>query len=287
MYRHIFNPVNNRILKINSKNGINILKKHIRYYLKAGAAETKNDNLNKKDLIEKIKKKIIQEDPYLEEDDVLSNEEIDKIKKDYETLINILNKQKNGGIIILGDPSHGANSLLYLNYFYKLGVLPKKSKKILENSVIFTEINGKDYQDFSQLIFDMDIITGFQDLSQNDKLIAMEHRCYTANDKWSKIILKNINKDKVNIICVGRAHIYCFKEKLNEEEINAKSLQEILKEKNNIEYFSITGSCEDKDKINMDNSGYTNMGGKLCEEYLDGNKIREEMLVNNLYFFLN
>lgn len=58
--------------------------------------------------------------------------------------------------------------------------------------------------------------------------------------------------------------------------------------KNNIEYFSITGSSEDKAKINMDNSGYTNMGGKLCEEYLDGNKIREEMLVNNLYlFFLN
>lgn len=59
----------------------------------------------------------------------------------------------------------------------------------------------------------MDIITGFQDLSQDAKLITMEHCCYTANDKWSKLILKNINKDKVNIICVARAHIYCLKEK--------------------------------------------------------------------------
>jgi len=174
----------------------------------------------------------------LEEDEIKMNDKkIDifckNIKEQIDFLIHNIYNLREGGVLILGDASHGDSLQEFLldSFFKELLDVNPDLKKIISTSVFFTEniyqTSKLHANNIGSVFVGLDDVCNINYGSTNSSMI--KKRNLKAHIKWSEIINNTMSEEKLNIICVGRSHIYNTKNiRKNGVEIYAGSLQSFL-----------------------------------------------------------
>lgn len=189
--------------------------------------QTKNYNIIREHLVNKL----------ITDEIIMNDEKIDifckKIKEKVDFLIHNIYKLKEGGVLILGDTSHGDSlqEFLLTSFFTELLDANPDLKQIISSSVFFTEniyqTSKLHANKIGSAFIGLDDVCNINYGSTNSSMI--KKRNYEAHIKWSEIINNTMSKEKLNIICVGRSHIYNTKNiRKNGVEIYAGSLQSFL-----------------------------------------------------------
>ena len=138
-------------------------------------------------------------------------ENIPMLKNHYKIDSQILIKmfESPGSIYVFGDPHHGTLLFQMLNII--LPVLSPSQRRMLEKSHYFTEVSGS-YEEFqdnmphSTRFFPVDEILNLNPASRNDEMMAK--RFHMLNNHWSPFISAHLTKAGINIISLGRSHLY-------------------------------------------------------------------------------
>lgn len=192
-----------------------------------------------------------------------------KLLKDLHSIEKALIKNKNGGFIIFGDSHHGDLVFDFIEKIYPNLNTPLKN--ILKNAHYFSE---NDYQ--MNNIMENGYGKKFIGLDDNVEVNPDDFdelkRNHQANQTWPKIILNNKTNTGVNIISVGRSHLYSIKAKKDDSRLQrVESFQEILK-KSTQKPVTVFTMNNDLDLIFDNYKEYANT--HQLDEVLDDTKIR-------------
>lgn len=151
-----------------------------------------------------------------------------KLIKDIKSIESAIRKNKNGGFIIFGDSHHGN-----LAYEFIVKIFPslnKEFKSILKKAHYFSENRNQmeelEEKGYGQKFIGLDDGTDVN-LDTYDEL----KRNHQANTLWPKIIFNNLSTG-LNIISVGRSHLYSVKAKKEDSRLQkVSSFPDVLKSK--------------------------------------------------------
>lgn len=192
-----------------------------------------------------------------------------KLLKDLHSIEKTLIKNKNGGFIIFGDSHHGDLVFDFIEKIYPN--LNTQLKNILKNAHYFSE---NDYQmnDIMENGYGKKFIGLDDNVEVNPDDFDELKRNHQANQTWPKIILNNKTNTGVNIISVGRSHLYSIKAKKDDSRLQrVESFQEILK-KSTQKPVTVFTMNNDLDLIFDNYKEYANT--HQLDEVLDDTKIR-------------
>ena len=192
-----------------------------------------------------------------------------KLLKDLHSIEKALIKNKNGGFIIFGDSHHGDLVFDFIEKIYPN--LNTSLKNILKNAHYFSE---NDYQmnDIMENGYGKKFIGLDDNVEVNLDDFDELKRNHQANQTWPKIILNNKTNTGVNIISVGRSHLYSIKAKKDDSRLQrVESFQEILK-KSTQKPVTVFTMNNDLDLIFDNYKEYANT--HQLDEVLDDKKIR-------------
>ena len=231
-----------------------------------------NNNLSQLSTNEILDKTFDDLDDFLE----LEEKSIEEIKptiiKDLTSIKNALLKNKNGGYIVFGDSHHGDAFFDYLLQIYNS--LTSDLQKILKNAYYFSE-NYYQLEDIKKNNIGKKFF-GMDDIIKSNIGEDISKRNYQANRDWTQIILKNKNSG-INIISVGRSHLYTVKGKKDTSKIvKIISFQNHLRKyiKSPITAFAMNHNIE----LNYDN--YKNQSYKDKLDIVTNNpKIRRILII--------
>lgn len=191
-----------------------------------------------------------------------------KLIKDIKSIESAIRKNNQGGFILFGDSHHGD---LAFDFIVKMfPSLNKEFKSILkkahyfsENAYQMNELKNKGYgQKFIGLDDGTKVSAGkYDELKRN----------HQANTTWPEIILNNLSPG-LNIISVGRSHIYAVKAKKEDSRLQkVDSFQDVLKSKTSkpITVFTMNNNLD----LNYDNYKEYAATHQL-DEVIDNPKIR-------------
>ena len=150
-----------------------------------------------------------------------------KLLKDLRTIEKALIKNKNGGFILFGDSHHGDLAFDFIEKIYPN--LNASLKNILKNAHYFSE---NDYQmnDIMKSGYGKKFVGLDDDVAVDPNNFDELKRNHQANQTWPEIILKNKTNKGINIISVGRSHLYSVKAKKGDSRLQrVEPFQEILK----------------------------------------------------------
>ena len=151
-----------------------------------------------------------------------------KLIKDIKSIESAIRKNKNGGFIIFGDQHHGD---LAFDFIVKMfPSLNKEFKSILKKAHYFSE-NGYQMNELKENGYGKKFI-GLDDKTKVnfDKYDELK-RNHQANTEWPVIILDNLSP-VLNIISVGRSHLYAVKAKKEDSRLQkVSSFQDVLESK--------------------------------------------------------
>lgn len=171
-----------------------------------------------------------------------------KLIKDIKSIESAIRKCSEGGFILFGDAHHGDLAFDFIvNMFPSLN---KEFKSMLKKAHYFSE---KRYQ--MEKLEERGYGQKFIGLDDGIKISASKFdelkRNHQANTTWPEIILKN-ESPGLNIISVGRSHLYAVKAKKEDSRLQkVDSFQDVLREKTSkpISVFTMNNDFD----LNYDN----------------------------------